>query len=119
MSDDLRWYGMAGHYIGAPRCLFHLTTELPNGLLVSTVGDKRTDPYDWTTAEEIGAERKYETFVFRTAATRCVSDDCGCGMPDLDDAQEIDSLPANTGGEATANHHSLVAKYLHELGVRQ
>jgi hypothetical protein len=93
------WMPHPGHLIVANKCQFHLATYLPSGYLVSTVGEywpERSvreihaevhDPkwhaennhlrgynYDYAYRkrfgfEDIGADRKYETMVFKAKAT--------------------------------------------------
>jgi len=83
---EWKWYGHALHFICSYDCQFHLATELPNGYLVSTVGDYfprhkygGNDPLlKPDTGEEVGYSRKYETMVFRVTGRH----ECGC--PDVD-----------------------------------
>lgn len=70
------WCGYAGHFVAASSCLMHLHTRVGD-YRISTVGDYRPDMvYDRATkglrdrisedgSDEIGVNRKYETFVFR------------------------------------------------------
>jgi hypothetical protein len=60
-----RYFGHAGHFIGAPSCRFHLHTHV-HGYCVSTVGDYHPahKPHDGP-AEQIGYDRLYETMVFK------------------------------------------------------
>lgn len=68
------WCGYPGHFVAAASCRLHLHTRVGD-YRISTVGDYRPDKVfeqgrlrDRTSgdgAEEIGANRKYETFVFR------------------------------------------------------
>jgi len=57
------WCGYAGHFVAASSCRMHLHTRVGD-YRISTVGDYRPDG-NGSPAEEIGAGRKYETFVFR------------------------------------------------------
>ena len=131
------WFGNAAHLIVGQWCRFHMAT-LIGKYLVSTVGEywpergsreihaKVADP-QWLAKnihrkgddfdheyfkrfgyEEIGCDRKYETFVFK-AGERCKAKGCGCGLPDID-GSELDSLAANDAGTATKNHREMCAK---------
>ena len=103
----VRYLGMPGHFIGASRCVWHLTSVV-GPYLVSTLGDYRPFPSDEAT--NIGAGRKYETMVFKAGAP-CTVDGCGCGVPNHN-GREIDFAPYNTAGEAQAGHEAMVAKYV-------
>ena len=109
---EWKWIGKAGHLIVGHDCVFHLCTVVGNKL-ISTVGDYH--PYHKRgndglgEAVTIGAGRLYETYVFRVNSPRIFCS-CGCGLPDFDPT-EIDSLPANAAGEATANHMAMCRKY--------
>lgn len=96
-AGEWKWYGLAGHFIGAASCRFHMATEIGD-YLVSSVGDYY--PRDAEEAQDIGYGRKFETFVFKTNGTRC---DCGCGMPGLH-LCELLSEAANTAEHANRNH---------------
>lgn len=71
--EDWKWLGHKQHFIGASRCEFGLATLLPNGLLVSTIGDYRNPASGGI--DEIGAERNLETIVFETTGE---FHSCGC-----------------------------------------
>lgn len=101
-----RYLGMPGHFIGASRCVWHMTT-IVGPYLVSTVGDYR--PVNEEKSTNIGLNRKYETMVFRAGAA-CARPECGCGVPDHD-GHGIDFAPYNTAGEAQTGHEAMVAKY--------
>ena len=65
------WCGYAGHFIGSSSCLLHLHTRVGD-YRISTVGDYHPADLDdapryrpTKEAEEIGCDRKYETYVFR------------------------------------------------------
>lgn len=119
MSDDAiaqrewQWFGLPGHFCCAADCLFHMTTQV-GGKLVSSVGAYAPD-YETDENEDgfvnIGAGRKYESFVFETGEGQC---DCGCGMPEVENYLEIDSLPANTAAECQQNHMKLCEKWANE-----
>lgn len=118
--DRTEWkhYGYAGHLIVSAWCRFHLCTELPNGYMVSTVGDyhspadmmkhgERTKP----TTIGAGNDSFYETYVFRVNGEHCSADGCDCGLPVMSDACEIDGARAATAGEASANHWAFCEKW--------
>lgn len=92
-----RYLGMPGHFIGASRCVWHLTTVV-GGYIVSTVGDYRPFAEDQKPTE-IGFGRTFETMVFR-AGKPCARPECMC------------FAPYNTAGEAQAGHEAMVAKYV-------
>lgn len=56
------WCGYPGHFCGADRCRLHLNTRVGD-YRISTVGDYW--PRDGQGPQDVGAGRKYETFVFR------------------------------------------------------
>lgn len=102
----MKWFGKAGHFICADRCLFHLTTTVCDGaFLVSTVGEyyplRAGD-----TPQEIGCDRMYETMVFRAGA-ECP---CGCGQPQID-GMELDMHGYNDAKSATEGHMAMCEKW--------
>lgn len=60
--------------------------------------------------EDIGCDRKYETMVFLAGAP-CSSANCGCGLPSLKDAAELDSAGYMTAGDATVGHMEMCSKW--------
>lgn len=104
--QDWKWYGYPGHFCGASNCRFHLCTEI-GPWLVSTVGHWM--PHDADKPMDIGYGRQYETMVFRWEG-RCIEPTCGYWQP-LIDPLNIDFLPANTPGEAQANHETLCQRW--------
>jgi len=125
-ESEWTWFGRPGHFICGEWCHFHLCT-LVGGYLVSTVGEyvhprhnltNEKEWYEWRRdnwpGEDIGYNRKYETMVFIAGPTDCPPDGeqlCKCGVPSLLDSTELEILPANDGGVATANHMLLCHKY--------
>lgn len=101
----------AGHFIGARDCLFRLCHSVAGGrYLVSTVGEYQPKGWGSTTDfNEIGAGRKFETFVFR--ARPCPESECVPGCVQLKSGHEIDALGANDAATAYANHFALVKKW--------
>lgn len=92
------WLGHAQHFIGARRCSFRMGTWLPNGYVVSTVGEFLINPDD-KQFEEIGCDRLYETFVFKTSGN---THDCGC--PVIDDFLELASHGYKLAKDAQLGH---------------
>lgn len=99
-----RWYGTAGHFIGAQSCCFHLHTRVGT-YRVSTVGcyHHADDPDCQQPPVEIGLGRLYETMVFRLAA-----DDF---EGDPHDWIELDSDGYNDPDEAEAGHLRMCEKW--------
>jgi len=62
-KSEWEWFGQAGHHICSDRCRFHLHTHV-GGFCVSTVGESYVDHRD-DEPDEVGADRLYETMVFR------------------------------------------------------
>lgn len=115
------WFGFAGHFICGRWCRFHLTTRVGK-YLVSTVGQfihpshsagNEKSEFEFLknnpNGEEIGYGRFYETMVFKYG-TVCQAKGCACGLPGIA-SSELDMLPANTPGEAQANHLKLCKKW--------
>jgi len=136
--EDWEWFGHAAHFICGQWCRFHMATKV-GGYLVSTVGEywperpsreihakytdaawlvanqhRKGDDFDYAYMkrfgfEEIGYQRKYETFVFK-AGKPCSTKGCACGLPAID-GHELDTLPANDAGAAKRNHLELCRKW--------
>jgi hypothetical protein len=103
-----KWYGHAGHFIGAHNCLFHLCTEIED-VLVSTVDAYYPDRH-YAEMQEIGWQRKYETMAFRIDKDqRCKCGLC-CGLPTLE-GMEIEMDGYNTAADAIAGHMAMCHKY--------
>lgn len=92
------WCGYAGHFIAASSCLMHLHTRVGD-YRISTVGDYR--PRDSGEAQEIGASRKYETFVFR------VTGHGEHGEGEVSDWSEIWSDTYNEPTDAEVGHMAM------------
>lgn len=105
--NQWKWFGYAGHFIGGQDCRFHLCTQIGD-VLISTVGAYFPPSQD-TGPVPIGADRTYETFVFRAGAP-CDTDGCGCGQPTID-GREIDSEGYNDGAAATAGHLAMCDRW--------
>jgi hypothetical protein len=110
-KKDWVWMGRPAHFICADRCHFRMATYIPaSSVIVSTVGDY--DPGESASKilgkkrpVDIGFGRKYETFVFKAYAAK----DCDC--PYHIEPSEIDTLPANDGKTANANHYAMCEKW--------
>lgn len=104
-----KWFGLAGHFIGASHCRFHMCTQVGK-YLISSVGNYYPNEGKRNTIGA-GNDAFFETYVFK-AGVPCDEKGCNCGMPDLADASELDgSCRAATAGEARANHMRLCRKY--------
>ena len=108
------WSGWPGHFICASRCRFRLHTHVGN-YAISTVGamypreeGSRGEP---AKMETVGADRFYETYVFKLGEERCKEVSCNCQERLVSDWCEIDSLAANDGLTARINHYSMCIKY--------
>jgi hypothetical protein len=133
-KSEWRWFGDAGHLIVGHDCRFHLCTKV-GPWLISTVGkyfpdeslreitarirgiilegkgdERRSDFLRKIGYEEIGADRLYETMVFR-AGTPCDAEGCHCGMPIPDEFAELDFAGYNEAGEATRGHMDMCEKW--------
>lgn len=99
------WQGSAAHFICADRCAFHLTTVI-GPWIVSTVGEYkfRDDTADapWRT---VGADRLYETMVFRAATPKCERE--WCAEFHTANGHALAFREANTRAEAHAAHTEL------------
>ena len=105
--DEWEWYGLAAHFCGAGRCLFHMATKVGD-VVVSTVGRYRPSSIgDGDEEAEIGLDRKYETMVF--SITGLCS--CGCGQFDIDVGNERDFRGYNTPLDARNGHMEMCKKW--------
>lgn len=96
------WCGYAGHFIGSRSCLLHLHTRVGN-YRISTVGDYH--PSGVADPKDIGAGRKYETFVFH------VQGEGSHGEGSVVDWGEIDSEGYNDAESAERGHMEMCRKY--------
>lgn len=108
-EKDWAWFGIAGHFVEAHRCRFHLTT-LVGKVVVSTVGElvRRENQDEFST---IGADRKYETMVFRWNGDRCTKAQCKCNMPIIENFNEIAVEGYQTRREAHEGHLRMCRKW--------
>lgn len=109
-QDEWKWFGYPGHFICAARCQFRMCTQV-GSYLISTVGDYRPDGVDGE-RETIGAGKEsfFETYVFKAGPT-CTVEGCGCDMPELEEACEIDGERSATAGESKDAHMRYCHKY--------
>jgi hypothetical protein len=127
-QEEWQWFGTPGHLCVARDCRFHLCTKV-GPWLVSTVGEwipperdrdeawleenwpgQEVDDAALDAEDVIGFGRKYETYVFK-AGKPCASAKCGrCGLP-AQGGPELDSMPANTTGDANRNHLAMCKKW--------
>lgn len=143
-TQEWKWFGKPGHFIGSHNCRFHLCTQVGD-VLVSTVGEywperiireihaKVFDP-EWLRDhahlqgeyfdakymehfgyQEIGMNRKFETMVFLSGSP-CQAEGCDCGQPQIvGDTLDMDVY--NTPGDATRGHHAMCEKWAAREGV--
>lgn len=101
------WMPHAGHYIGSRICLFRMNTYV-NGYIISSVGDS-VDPITGE-VQEIGMNRKFETFVFKAVKNRNKEQSACCPYT-YSSPSEIDSRGYNDAGKARLGHMEMIAKY--------
>lgn len=105
-QDDMKdwiWLPHAQHFCAADSCLFRLATLLPNGYVVSSVGEYRYN----NEQRDIGYKRKYETMVFKTIPNQ--KQECGC--PNIQSYENLDFAGANDSTTAIKNHYDLCRKW--------
>jgi len=105
-KEDWVWMPHAAHFICGHRCQFKLATCVGD-FIVSTVGEM-PDPLERNKGwEDIGCDRKYETYVFKASKSEnvCCPYECDIGEG------EQDSLAANDANTATKNHMELCEKW--------
>lgn len=132
MKSDWVWMPHPAHLIVGRDCRFHLATYLPNGYIVSTVGEWLPDSATWdiyansngVTLEgcgdarradfmkkvgfiEIGYKRKYETMVFPAGAGTCPS----CPYMPTAPWSELDLCGYNDGATAFKGHLKMCNKW--------
>lgn len=130
MRQDWIWMPHAGHLIVSRDCIFHLNTYV-NGFIISTVGewwpdetireihasvqnvplegkgdDRARDFLQKFGYMEIGADRKYETMVFKAKKSE---DDC-CPYRQIS-GENLDMEGYNDPGEAYLGHLKMCEKY--------
>lgn len=115
-KKDWEWFGHAAHFCCGRWCRFHMATKIGN-FLVSSVGQyvhprnsgasEKTES-EWLKdnpdGEEIGYGRFYETMVFKTTKGVC---GCGCGLPLLETAIELEFEGSTNAADARATHNRI------------
>lgn len=97
------WCGIAGHFVAASKCLFHLNTRV-GGYRISTIGEYIPDgKRDFDTLSIDG--RLYETSVFR------VNGFGECGDGQVESWSEIESVGYLAPIEAEVGHMAMCRKY--------
>ena len=103
---DWVWMPHAAHFICGPACQYHLATWV-GAYIVSTIGELPRYPEEpgkpW---QEIGAERTYETMVFRAAPSGRV-----CCPVEMADSQEVDFAGYTSADDATQGHMHMCEKW--------
>lgn len=102
-KENWVWMPHTGHFIGSRSCLFHLNIYV-GGFIVSTVGDYQ--PGGTRESQEIGYNRKFETFVFRAVKSK---DKCCPYYIQVD--KQVDSQGYTDSGAAFAGHMKLCKKW--------
>lgn len=113
--------GWPGHYILSDRCVYHRNTLLECGeqkIVVSSVGNLRTD-LESKKMETIGAfGRYYETMVFETEQNGPYIDADGakeCGYFRGLNYDNPESIPYNVDNMADEMHESVVAEVIADM----
>jgi len=106
--NNWKWLGHKQHFICADRCKFSLATLIPNGLLISTVGEFHSNPEK--EMETIGAGYYYETFVFKTTKDKILP----CGCPEISSYTPIDTHTYQKAKEAQDGHYEICLKFENE-----
>jgi hypothetical protein len=104
MRENWIWLGHKQHLIVARNCWFSLSTLLPNGYLVSTIGEYYRE--NETEMTEIGLDRFYETMVFKTNG---ILEKCGC--PVISDFSEIKMRGYISAKEAQIGHIKICEEF--------
>jgi len=116
-----KWFGNAGHFIGARDCRFHLCTQVDK-FLISTVGEyfptyelrkndielnkfEKENPW----GKKIGCDRIFETMVFE-AGKPCDRPSCHCRLPEIS-GSDLDFNGYNDRKAATEGHMEMCLKY--------
>ncbi len=101
------WMPHPQHFIGASSCQFRLGTYV-NGYIISTVGEYRPSSSNGED-QEIGADRKYETMVFKASKRKGKEEQCCPYQIDVSD--EVDFEGYNDAVSATQGHYKFCKKY--------
>lgn len=103
-----RYTGFARHFSAAAHCRFHITTEIGD-VVVSTVGayvEPGSGSDGW---DDVGHNRKFETYVFRIG--RPCTCESRCGTRVVADWGAIDSRCYGTAAAATDGHEAMCVKW--------
>lgn len=100
---DWYWCGYPGHLIVASDCRFHLHTRIGQ-VIVSTVGDYHPQHRSDSVPQNIGCDRKFETFVF-------VAKDTDRPEGEPLNYSEIDREGSNDSEESERQHHAMCEKW--------
>lgn len=101
--DKWIWLPHPQHFCAAESCVFRLATLLPNGYLVSSVGEYKYNGE----LKDIGHNIKYKTMVFKTIPNK--KQECGC--PEISSYENIDFIGANDSLTAIKNHYDICRKW--------
>lgn len=106
-EKDWVWMGHAAHLCVGHQCLFHLATYI-NGYIISTVGEYKEPSINKTGFTEIGADRLYETMVFKAGPSK----ECPACPWVPANFEEIDMAGYNDADAATKGHYKMCQKYV-------
>ena len=106
-KEGWKWYGFPGHHVCGRRCQYHLSTNIRDSVLISTIGRFVPDPMRHPEkTETIGACRNFETIVFRIVG----EDDKGDPRI-IDWGDTLDSAGYNSSIDAEKGHYALCYKW--------
>jgi len=108
--DKSAWYwgGYAGHLSVGNYCRFHLSTLLPNGYHVSTVGDYWPRHKDGRDTIGAGPDDFFETFVFKAHGMDDNLNIIHGDMIELEGVRYADSRDAERGHHAMCEQYALL-----------
>lgn len=99
--NNWKWFGVAGHFICADKCRFHLHTHVGK-YCISTVGEYY--PYGSKIVDKVNLSGYYETMVFNI-------DEDGAWTLDDGHINEVEKIDHQTQQEAEAGHMTTCIKY--------
>lgn len=100
------WMPHAAHFVGADSCIFRMATYV-GGYIVSTVGEYR--PHG--VVQMIGADRKYETMVFKARKSKEPGHCEVCPWFIHDAGNNLDFDAYNEPKDAFAGHMKLCKRW--------
>ena len=105
--EGWKWYGFPGHHCCGSRCQYHLSTNIGNKVLVSTVGRFVPDPLrNPEKTDTVGTGRDFETMVFK------IDGEDENGDPKVVDWSEaLDSDGYNSSLHAESGHYAMCEKW--------